>query len=636
MKKLAGLFRKTAVILAAVFVLYGCDNTTAPLPVLPGSVSISGTAKVGETLTAVTGSLGGEGAISYEWQRGDSGNGDFTAVSENGGNPQYTPVDADAGKHIRLAVSREGYSGTVTSAPVGPVEEANSSAITYTATANGKNGEENSTAIEFVFNEAVIGLTSVDITVTNGSGENAGSVTAGTLTGSGKNWTLEITVITAGNVTVAINKTGIGSETKTVAVHRKPQLTDDVEFGYTGNNISDIGLNAQTPEGIGTANQSYYFSVTEKSSASFTVTKTAAQSVSVGGTDADKVTKQSGTFEGSTVSDTLEVFTVAIDDMTKYFGGERNFSLTVAESGELSKTININLAANPDIANPHSTVLSVVYDMDGNPTLTIAHIEDTLTDALKWIDVQTDSGASDTAWKEYLVRLEQDEAIKKISLTCWNADYVKVRLRGVAAERKISHDGSTDRYNNANANALSSDGIGNGLLNVGWALNVGFGLTAKHVALQIEDKVTLDGKNEVFNTNSSLGLQSMVNVWQGCRFVMEEGSRITGHKAGADNYSLGNLIILAQDSAFFMKGGEISGNTRYDADGAMISFVPTAGPYELVFNKTGGVFRDNTFNGASKNYIMWDYYWTISVPENDSATQISFTTWEEFDVLKDQ
>jgi hypothetical protein len=40
-------------------------------PVLTGTVSINGTTGVGHTPTANTSSLGGNGAISYQWKRGN-------------------------------------------------------------------------------------------------------------------------------------------------------------------------------------------------------------------------------------------------------------------------------------------------------------------------------------------------------------------------------------------------------------------------------------------------------------------------------------------------------------------------------------------------------------------------------------
>jgi hypothetical protein len=83
-------------------------------PVLTGTVSISGTAQVGQTLTANTGNLGGSGTISYQWNRGG------TAISGAKGST-YTIQSADEGSTITVTVTRFGYSGNVTSAPTATV-----------------------------------------------------------------------------------------------------------------------------------------------------------------------------------------------------------------------------------------------------------------------------------------------------------------------------------------------------------------------------------------------------------------------------------------------------------------------------------------------------------------------------------
>jgi len=84
-------------------------------------------------------------------------------------------------------------------------------AITYTATANNATA---TTAITLAFSASVTDLTASDITVANGTG----SVTKETLTGSGTSWSLGITVIAAGTITVSIAKSGIKSGANTVTV----------------------------------------------------------------------------------------------------------------------------------------------------------------------------------------------------------------------------------------------------------------------------------------------------------------------------------------------------------------------------------------------------------------------------------
>ena len=87
--------------------------------------------------------------------------------------------------------------------------------ITYDVTPDGSAAAP-STKIDFTFSAAVTGLTEDDITLTN----DTGAVTKGTLSGGGTSWSLGITVQTAGNVKVSINKEGIENTQKPVKVYK--------------------------------------------------------------------------------------------------------------------------------------------------------------------------------------------------------------------------------------------------------------------------------------------------------------------------------------------------------------------------------------------------------------------------------
>jgi hypothetical protein len=275
-------------------------------------------------------------------------------------------------------------------------------------------------------------------------------------------------------------------------------------------------------------------------------------------------------------------------------------------------------------------VFTVSYP-GGEETLTKARTEANLVDALKWIDVQQPGAGTEEAWNEYLVRLEKDEPIIKMNITCFYGDYTKIRLRGAGAERKISHDGSTNIYS---FYTPTTNAIGYGLLSVGFWYNREYPYA--HLALQIEDKVTLDGKNEKFNNNAALNLRGMVQVWQNCRFIMEEGSKITGFVANASS-TIYAPVMLRNNSAFYMRGGEISDTTLSSAGGVIVNYHSQGGTTQLpvvIFDKTGGVFKNTRYNGSSvPTCIGWSYNDKIGVPENDSATRIFFTSKEEFDAL---
>jgi len=91
---------------------------------------------------------------------------------------------------------------------------------TYTVTANGTSDTATTTQLNFVFSEAV-GLTAENITII----ADTAIASKGTLTGGGTDWNLSITVSKAGTVKVKINKTGIESGEKTVAIYRaEPSL----------------------------------------------------------------------------------------------------------------------------------------------------------------------------------------------------------------------------------------------------------------------------------------------------------------------------------------------------------------------------------------------------------------------------
>jgi len=90
----------------------GPTNAIAAAPTLTGTVSITGTAKVGQTLTANTSSLGGSGAISYQWR---SASGSSFSNITGATSSTYVLTADDFGKYINVVVTRSGNSGSATS-----------------------------------------------------------------------------------------------------------------------------------------------------------------------------------------------------------------------------------------------------------------------------------------------------------------------------------------------------------------------------------------------------------------------------------------------------------------------------------------------------------------------------------------
>jgi len=95
------------------------DEPSPSLPQLTGTVSITGTPRVGNTLSVNTANLGGSGAISFQWRRGN------TDISPPRGTGSTLALTAeDVGSWINVVVRRAGYTFFVLSESVGPVTAA--------------------------------------------------------------------------------------------------------------------------------------------------------------------------------------------------------------------------------------------------------------------------------------------------------------------------------------------------------------------------------------------------------------------------------------------------------------------------------------------------------------------------------
>jgi hypothetical protein len=108
----------------------GAATVTVTSPALSGSVAIPGFIKVGQEATANTSGLAGAGAISYSWKKADAENGSFAVISNAAAN-KYTPAATDAGKWLRVTVTRAEYTGELSS-PAVKVQEQSAAAPTIT------------------------------------------------------------------------------------------------------------------------------------------------------------------------------------------------------------------------------------------------------------------------------------------------------------------------------------------------------------------------------------------------------------------------------------------------------------------------------------------------------------------------
>jgi hypothetical protein len=151
-----------------------------------------------------------------------------------------------------------------------------------------------------------------------------------------------------------------------------------------------------------------------------------------------------------------------------------------------------------------------------------------LANKLTWLRANVENGG------DYIIEINTDESInngfvKDGNLSYKNKSNITITLRGVGENRIITTN-----------------------LPPGQLFIVGSGVT-----LVLDENITLQGLRYDRPMNS---YDSMVNVFSGGTFIMNDGSAITG---GTNNSSNGGGVYVSDGGTFLMKGGIISGNLCY-------------------------------------------------------------------------
>ncbi|MDR2430420.1 MAG: hypothetical protein LBD14_06005 [Puniceicoccales bacterium] len=115
---------------ASITIAYGIISPPVTTSTLGGTVTISGAAIFGQTLTAVTSGLTSMpsvalGTLSYQWKRGGADIGGAT-------NATYTTLAADVGQTLSVTVTAANCSGSVTSTATGAIGKATNPAAVPT------------------------------------------------------------------------------------------------------------------------------------------------------------------------------------------------------------------------------------------------------------------------------------------------------------------------------------------------------------------------------------------------------------------------------------------------------------------------------------------------------------------------
>jgi hypothetical protein len=224
---------------------------------------------------------------------------------------------------------------------------------------------------------------------------------------------------------------------------------------------------------------------------------------------------------------------------------------------------------------------------------------------------------------EYLIRVEQNEALPKVMLTCnypaSEAAAVTVRLRGLdSGARTITYDDSGLGYSfpNGKPPATTASDFGRGIITIGDARSSTY---PAYITLALENNIALAGK--VSGYTDSANTTAMVQVNANTKFIMRNGSRITNYYNTTGTSAYYSVVLIDSQSNergyFEMYGGEITGNTVPSTGG--IVTVYSATPMTAHFKKWGG-----RIYGNSSNYFFYssDSGNKYNIPTDDGEWEI--------------
>ena len=543
-------------------------------PALTGTVSITGTTEVGQTLTANTDSLDGSGNISYQWKQRD--------INIGTNSKTYTIQSTDVGSTITVTVTRSGYSGSVTSSPTagigfpmltGTVSITGTTELGQTLTANTDSlGGTGTISYQWRRRGYIIGTNSSTYVLVN---DDVGSTITITVTRSGY----------SGSVTSSPTAgVGLPPLTGTVSING----TAEVGQILTANTDSLGGsgtISYQWKQGtinIGTNSNTYTIQFTDIGS---TITVTVTRSSNSGSITSVPTAIVSFTSEilnitGNTwvgqilVADTnsldvIEAFSYVwkrgdtVENVNSVItnADQQIYTLTQADvSKYLSVTLTANNTSNSVTSAPVGPITAISHEISVSGS--------DLATKLTWLKNYTQSNTV------YLITVDKDEspAVSGISLDYTGKSNIIIRLEGIGDERTI--------------NSRDSLTVGNG------------------VTLILDNNITLQGgyKGPLATVAGTLEMKSGAKIYGGSRggvyvsgtFTMS-GGKISGNRGGG---------VCVQDGTFTMSGGEISGNSSSATGGGV--YVNKG-----IFTMSGGKISGN-FSGYGGGVCVQDVTFTMS------------------------
>jgi hypothetical protein len=413
-----------------------------------------------------------------------------------------------------------------------------------------------------------------------------------------------------------------------------------VTWTYTAKNSSSTVFDLADWQ-VGGSTDTWSLSVIEQGVVYFAVRKPPNAVITVQNMEGAAVSKASPgeTVDGSFADDLLDLFTVKPAGDAVFGGDECRFELAVSEPDKKLKTVNVTVALRPNLtgvaifhrgadgsltritsgnAMDHANTLYAQHKAGGIPTWGIDFVNViNLSTALKWLDNYA-LGGTVGAWAEYLVRVEEDEAMPKTLLTGRLNDttplakYIRIRIRGYGGERTITHDSTNLDRATAEKGGGSNMNANQGFLSIGPTTDSAY--TPNHLAVHLEKNITIDaasGTNQYF-PNRSTGplISSMIAISRGNTLVMEAGSKLTNYKSLETGYNC-TAVDIRPDGAFEWRGGEISnikgaGNIVLCNDGAGSGGIPAGEFYYYGAGVMSGNTADKIAVGNYYDPILYD------------------------------
>jgi uncharacterized repeat protein (TIGR02543 family) len=612
------------------------------LPMLTGTVSIIGTAEVGQTLTATTDLLSGSGTIFYQWKKRTS-NGVTEKIGTN--SDTYTVQFADLGSTITVTVTCSDFTGSVTSDPLigielsqlsGTVSISGTAEVGKTLTANtGSLGGIGTISYQWKRGTTNIGTNSSTYVLVNADlGSNITvTVTRSDCIGS---VTSEMCGLVTATYTVTFNKnhsdvpdwTGANPGTMTVTTPITTIASLPVQptrMGYTFN-----GWNTQT-NGFGTV-------FTEATPVTANITVYAQWLGNSYTVTFDKNNTYVGSGEANPQTKTVTYPTTKVDALPSP-PTQTGFAFT----GWNTKTDGLGIAfTETTVLTANITVYAQWIDNTNIPGTT-------LTAKLDWLqtNVQNDT--------EYVLLVNADEQLNPRSLFYSGKTNVTIYLKVVDTAKNILLSANDLLFTVESGVTLI---LGNnltlqGLVNI---KNDGiFIMSGGKISGNTNSGVNLSGGTFTMNggeisDNTGRGVSSSYGT-----FTMN-GGKISGNTGGGvylnggtftmnggeisgnTSSSSGGGVSVSRYGTFFMTGGVISGNTAtnsgtgngpsYGGSGGGVYLFGTTGGTNVInvgnaaFYKTGGTISGNWVKNSSGNFVDRRGHQVFAYALDDKRTEV--------------